>query len=56
MPADYWQTLRLTLALAACTTALLLVLGLPLAYALAGWRSRLMSLAYRCSSAKGLAR
>ncbi len=40
MPPDYWQTLRLTLALAACTTALLLVLGLPLAYALAYGRSR----------------
>ena len=45
MPSDYWQTLRLTLALAACTTALLLALGLPLAYALAGWRSRLRPLA-----------
>jgi molybdate transport system permease protein len=39
-PSDYWQTLRLTLALATCTTALLLVLGLPLAYALAHGRSR----------------
>ena len=45
MPSDYWQTLRLTLALAACTTALLLVLGLPLAYGLAHSRSRLRPLA-----------
>jgi molybdate transport system permease protein len=43
-PSDYWQTLRLTLALATCTTALLLVLGLPLAYALAHGRSRLKPL------------
>lgn len=41
MPPDYWQTLRLTLALAACTTALLLLLGVPLAYLLAQSRSRL---------------
>ena len=40
MPPDYWQTLRLTLALAACTTVLLLLLGLPLAYGLARSRSR----------------
>lgn len=45
MPADYWQTLRLTLALAASTTALLLLLGLPLAYALAYGRSRFKPLA-----------
>ena len=45
MPADYWQTLRLTLALASCTTVLLLLLGLPLAYALAHGRSRLRPLA-----------
>ena len=45
LPPDYWQTLRLTLALAACTTALLLVLGLPLAYALAYGRSRFKPLA-----------
>ncbi|TVT40473.1 molybdate ABC transporter permease subunit [Hymenobacter setariae] len=45
MPPDYWQTLRLTLALASCTTALLLVLGLPLAYVLAHSRSRLRPLA-----------
>ena len=44
MPPDYWQTLRLTLALAACTTALLLLLGLPLAYGLARSRSRLRPL------------
>ncbi|RYY17617.1 MAG: molybdate ABC transporter permease subunit [Cytophagaceae bacterium] len=43
-PPDYWQTLRLTLALAASTTALLLLLGLPLAYALAHGRSRLKPL------------
>ena len=43
-PPDYWQTLRLTLALASCTTALLLLLGLPLAYALAHGRSRLKPL------------
>lgn len=42
MPPDYWQTLHLTLALAASTTAILLVLSLPLAYALAygRWRGR----------------
>lgn len=40
LPPDYWQTLRLTLALAASTTALLLLLGLPLAYVLAHGRSR----------------
>ena len=40
LPSDYWQTLRLTLALASCTTALLLLLGLPLAYVLAYGRSR----------------
>jgi len=45
VPSDYWQTLHLTLALAACTTALLLVLGLPLAYGLAQWRSRFKPLA-----------
>jgi len=45
LPSDYWQTLRLTLALAASTTALLLVLGLPLAYGLAHTRSRLRPLA-----------
>jgi len=45
VPPDYWQTLRLTLALAACTTALLLGLGLPLAYALAYGRSRFKPLA-----------
>jgi len=45
MPPDYWQTLRLTLALASCTTVLLLVLGLPLAYGLAHSRSRLRPLA-----------
>ena len=45
MPPDYWQTLRLTFALAACTTALLLLLGLPLAYALTHSRSRLRPLA-----------
>ena len=44
LPPDYWQTLRLTLALASCTTALLLLLGLPLAYALAHGRSRLKPL------------
>ena len=44
MPPDYWQTLRLTLALAACTTGLLLVLGLPLAYGLAYGRWRLRPL------------
>lgn len=44
MPSDYWQTLRLTLALAACTTVLLLGLGLPLAYGLARSRSRLKPL------------
>ena len=44
MPPDYWQTLRLTLALAACTTVLLLLLGLPLAYGLARSRSRLRPL------------
>ena len=44
MPSDYWQTLRLTLALAACTTVLLLGLGLPLAYGLARTRSRLKPL------------
>ncbi|TDN37309.1 molybdate ABC transporter permease subunit [Hymenobacter sp. UV11] len=44
MPSDYWQTLRLTLALAACTTVLLLLLGLPLAYGLARSRSRLRPL------------
>ncbi|MGI4869581.1 MAG: molybdate ABC transporter permease subunit [Janthinobacterium lividum] len=44
MPPDYWQTLRLTLTLAACTTALLLVLGLPLAYGLAYGRWRLRPL------------
>ncbi len=44
MPPDYWQTLRLTLALAACTTVLLLALGLPLAYGLARSRSRLRPL------------
>nr|WP_213019369.1 molybdate ABC transporter permease subunit [Hymenobacter sp. BT559] len=37
--------MRLTLALASCTTALLLLLGLPLAYALAHSRSRLRPLA-----------
>lgn len=41
MPSDYWQTLRLTLALAACTTVLLLLLGVPLAYGLAYSRGRL---------------
>ena len=45
LPPDYWQTLRLTLALATCTTALLLVVGLPLAYALAYGRSRFKPLA-----------
>jgi molybdate transport system permease protein len=45
MPPDYWQTLRLTLALASCTTVLLLLLGLPLAYGLAHSRSRLRPLA-----------
>ena len=45
MPTDYWQTLRLTLALASCTTVLLLLLGLPLAYVLAHSRSRLRPLA-----------
>jgi len=44
LPSDYWQTLRLTLTLASCTTALLLLLGLPLAYALAHGRSRLKPL------------
>jgi len=44
LPPDYWQTLRLTLTLASCTTALLLLLGLPLAYALAHGRSRLKPL------------
>lgn len=44
MPPDYWQTLRLTLGLAACTTALLLVLGVPLAYGLAYARFRLKPL------------
>jgi len=44
MPPDYWQTLRLTLALAASTTGLLLVLGVPLAYALHQSRSRLRPL------------
>jgi molybdate transport system permease protein len=44
LPPDYWQTLRLTLALATCTTALLLLLGLPLAYGLAHGRSRLKPL------------
>ena len=44
LPSDYWQTLRLTLALASCTTVLLLLLGLPLAYALAHGRSRLKPL------------
>lgn len=45
MPPDYWQTLRLTLALAACTTVLLLLLGVPLAYLLAQSRSRLRPIA-----------
>jgi len=45
VPTDYWQTLRLTLALASCTTVLLLLLGLPLAYVLAHSRSRLRPLA-----------
>ena len=31
---DYWETLRLTLALATCTAGLLLLLGIPLAYVL----------------------
>jgi molybdate transport system permease protein len=44
LPSDYWQTLRLTLTLASCTTALLLLLGLPLAYALAHGRSRFQPL------------
>ena len=44
IPSDYWQTLRLTLALAASTTVLLLLLGVPLAYALAYGRSRLKPL------------
>lgn len=35
-----WQAIRLTLQLAGCTTAILLVLGLPLAYWLATSRSR----------------
>jgi molybdate transport system permease protein len=45
MPADYWQTLRLTLALASCTTVVLLLVGIPLAYVLAHSRSRLRPLA-----------
>jgi molybdate transport system permease protein len=45
MPPDYWQTLCLTLALASCTTVLLLLLGMPLAYTLAHSRSRLRPLA-----------
>ncbi|MFD1470082.1 molybdate ABC transporter permease subunit [Hymenobacter caeli] len=44
MPPDYWQTLRLTLGLAACTTVLLLALGVPLAYGLAHGRYRLKPL------------
>ncbi|TPG67197.1 molybdate ABC transporter permease subunit [Hymenobacter nivis] len=40
MPPDYWQTLQLTLVLAASTTALLLLLGVPLAYWLAYARFR----------------
>ncbi|NML67378.1 molybdate ABC transporter permease subunit [Hymenobacter sp. RP-2-7] len=42
LPPDYWQTLRLTLALAASTTGILLVLSVPVAYALAygRWRGR----------------
>lgn len=39
LPADYWQTLCLTLALASSTTGLLLLLGVPLAYTLAYSRS-----------------
>lgn len=39
-----WQPLLLTLRLAACTTALLLVFGIPLAYWLAYSRSRLKPL------------
>ena len=41
MSPDYFQTLRLTLLLAAATTALLLLLALPLAYGLAYGRWRL---------------
>ena len=39
-----WQALRLTLQLAMCTTAILLVTGLPLAYWLASsrWRGRFL--------------
>ncbi len=39
MPTDFWLPLLLSLRLALLTTAVLLVLGLPLAYGLARWRS-----------------
>jgi len=45
LPSDYWLTLRLTLALAASTAALLLLLATPLAYALVHGRSRFKPLA-----------
>lgn len=41
MANEFWQTLWLTFKLAAVTTTVLLVLGIPIAYKLAGLRSRI---------------
>jgi len=45
MTSEFWQTLGLTFKLAAVTTVFLLLLGIPIAYLLASWRSRFKPLA-----------